>query len=187
MRTLAMCGALLVASSLMAQATLLPQDQPSPTVRGVTFGSSEATLSAMLKLAKGACSGKPPTRSCSAKGAIGPVATDDFYHLDELGGMSYVGMSFPTQGYPALRDAFTLKYGAPSSAKSATYKNNLGASYEFETDLWIGQSMVISLEQYSREMSFGGMSGYVWFMTRAQYDKNLAEFEAKRKKAAADF
>jgi hypothetical protein len=169
----------------------LPQDAISPTVRGVALGATEAELIQQLKInQRSMCSGRPTERRCSLiQGTIGAVRTNDFYTFDEADRLREVTMYFPTEGYAVVRDAFGSKYGQPSKAATANFKNQFGASFDFETALWIGKTMVVQLMQYESFMSamVHRMDGVAIFTTRARYEDELAKAEEARKKAAKDF
>ena len=161
-----------------------PQDQPSPTVRGVAFGASEETLNTLLKRQ---CfwGGGRKDRWCRHPGEIGAVYTDDFYSFDERGLVSVL-MFFPTKNYALMREAFVTKLGKPTAELTSTYKNATGASFEFQTESWVGQTMVVLLDEYTRSGQ-NGLEGRAFFQTRAAYDAITAEADAKRKKAITDF
>jgi hypothetical protein len=172
----------------------LSQDQPSPTVRGVTFGVSKEALVSTLQqqgmCREDTCSACPKEKNqpyCFAHGVIGSVTTRDLYSFDEHG-MSEVWMTFSTGDYLLMRDAFTSKFGKPTTAETNTYKNALGAAYEFETVTWAGKTMVVVLSQYLPEVhQTGGMNGNARFITRSSFDASVAAAEARRKKALTDF
>jgi hypothetical protein len=166
----------------------LPQDQPSPTVRGLAFGATLDALKTTLKPPWGSCFGGKRDQSCRFNSAIGTVGTTDTYVFDERGGLRSVYMEFQTSDYAVMREAFVAKFGKPSEASTSVYKNAYGASFEFETATWKGATMAVILSQYSRSASSSGtQTGIASFMTRTSYDELAAAMEASRKKAPKDF
>ncbi|MGA8809748.1 MAG: hypothetical protein WB973_17900 [Thermoanaerobaculia bacterium] len=187
MTKMAILSLLLIAALPVLADDPLPQDQPSPTVRGIPLGASKETVHAAFP--KCDLGQVKQIRLCVVMhNPIGSVDASDAYIFDDHGTVSRIGLTFSTTSYPLMRETFMTKFGKPTSASSNTYKNSLGAAYEFETLVWVGKTMVVTLEQYEKQTyEYAGREGSASFETRSAYDASIAEAEAKRKKALTDF
>lgn len=175
---------LLLAAALSSLADdPLPQDQPSPTVRGLALGAAMQDFSAAFP-GVGVC--VHSIRACTMNGVIGDVRTTDDFFFSDHDELESVAITFATSDYSKMRDAFVGKFGQPLAQHVGTYKNQLGATYEFERISWHGKTMVVILEAYA-DTKDGVQKGRAYFSSRAAYDAHIAEAEAKRKKALTDF
>jgi hypothetical protein len=71
----------------------------------------------------------------------------------DSGGLDLFTLIFPSADYPTIKALFIERHGEPTQAKQSTVKNAMGASFENELLIWVGERTVIRLERYSGKIT----------------------------------
>src|ERR1017187_1412075 len=74
----------------------------------------------------------------------------------DASGFIWATGDFPSEDYEAVRDMFIEKYGKPFNVSESEVQNRMGATFQQERLLWIGQHVQISMSRYGSTISEGG-------------------------------
>lgn len=95
--------------------------------------------------------------------------------------VSAIYLKFSSDGYDAVKDALSAKYGAGKSKKTIL-QNGLGAVFENETTLWTRPDGILGAERYTGSVS----SGSVIMQSIESLDTSRARRQEQEKQNAND-
>lgn len=167
--------------------TILPAvawDEPD-SFRNIPWGSPPSVVAEQLKgkdlYEKVSCYGSGGSSSCMGHVRIGDVRTF-VYITFETGGMDHVGLTFPSDAYPRMKIIFVDRYGPPTSSRSETLQNRMGAKYENEILEWTGEKVDIVLHRYGSKLT----DSYARIETNESKRRRLEEAKKKLKEGKKD-
>lgn len=91
-------------------------------------------------------------KSCFGSLTIGQVRVFAMIEFETGGGMDFIYLSFPSSNFYQIKVAFVERYGEPTSRRSQTVQNRMGAQFENEILEWTGEKVVIDLQKYSSKL-----------------------------------
>src|SRR5262249_11894845 len=99
-----------------------------------------------------------------------------FHFLD--GGFESATLTFKTQSYGEISQAFIAKYGKPDSVKDSVVQNKMGATFADQTMTWAGkQGATIVLRKLAGKVTDGAarISTKKWNEDRAREAKEVGD------------
>jgi hypothetical protein len=149
--------------------------------RNIPWGSPPSVVAEQLKGVDCYDKTSRGSPSCSTYVTIGDVRTF-VYITFETGGMDRVGLTFPSDAFPRMKIIFVDRYGPPTSSRSETVQNRMGAKYENEILEWAGEKIDIALHRYGSKLT----DSYARIETNESKQRRLEEAKKKLKEGKKD-
>ena len=161
-----------------AQTDLPTWPQEPDGFKGVQFGWTEKQAKSQMHWGRNACFLFKGRLGCKAAIDGGGFTIATRFNFDASGFIFATG-DFPSEDYEAVRDMFIGKYGQPYNIAESEVQNRMGATFQQERLLWIGQRVEISMSRYGSTIS----EGFFMIGAIAAFAQDLDNEKATREKA----
>jgi hypothetical protein len=149
--------------------------------RGVPWESSEAAFRERIKV--WSCSTPSDQRLgerlCIDNFTLGSVPVRGGYYFRADRFVSAL-LTFSAKDFPAIEGIFLERYGAPTSTTEQALQNRMGAQFENQVHLWLGDRVRIRLAKYGSKVT----DGLVTIMLKTEAERFEKGSEEERKKGA---